>query len=307
MALYLTDISSLKAQYYLAEAIDNLDSSSEKLSSGSRINSASDDAAGLSISDRLTSQINGLNQGNENCEDGIALCQTVEGALDEITEMLQRIRTLAVQSANGTYTDDDREALQAEADALSEEITRTACQTTYAGETILNGIDGVEDGDSLLNEDGKIVLQVGANAGDTISVDLSDGFTLEQILEYCGIEIGADSTGTFVSLDGTTLSISSAENAEATLGVIDQMISYVDIARAKLGATETRLESAISSQTTTATNESEAKSQITDTDYAEEATTYAEASIQEEAAAAMLTQANARGELILTLIEGATS
>lgn len=305
MALYLTDISSLKAQYYLSEAVENLDTTYERLSSGSRINSASDDPAGLQISDRLTSQINGLNQGNSNAEDGIALAQTVEGALDEITTMLQSIRTLAVQSANGTYTDEDREALQAEADALSEEITRTACQTTYAGAQILTGAEGMGE-DSLLTGDGEIVLQVGANAGDTISIDLSDGFTLEQILDYCGIEIGSDSTGTFISADGTTLSISSAENAEATLGAIDSMIAYVDKMRAKLGAVETRLESAISSQTTTATNEEDALSRISDTDYAEEVTNLAEETIIEEAAAAMLTQANARGELILTLIGAAT-
>ena len=140
MAVYVnTNVSSLNGQRYLTNVQNSLNTTYTRLSSGLRINSAKDDAAGLQIADRLTSQINGLNQGNRNANDGIALAQTIEGGLDEISNMLQRMRTLAVQSANGTLGDDDRVAIQNEADQLVQEIQRIATQTTYGGKTILNG------------------------------------------------------------------------------------------------------------------------------------------------------------------------
>ena len=140
MALYVnTNVSSINAQRKLANSTLALNTSYQRLSSGLRINSSKDDAAGLQISDRLTAQINGLNQGNRNSNDGIALCQTIEGALDETTSMLQRIRVLAVQAANGTNTQKDRQALQQEVDALSQEITRIAQKSTFAGAQILDG------------------------------------------------------------------------------------------------------------------------------------------------------------------------
>ena len=140
MALYVnTNVSSLNGRRQLTNATNNLSTTYQRLSSGLRINSAKDDAAGLQISDRLTSQINGLNQGNRNANDGIALAQTVEGAMDEITNMLQRIRTLSVQSANGTNTTADRVAIQEEVTQLSNEITRIACKTTFAGQQVLAG------------------------------------------------------------------------------------------------------------------------------------------------------------------------
>ncbi len=138
MALYVnTNVSSLNGRNKLSNATNNLNTTYQRLSSGLRINSAKDDSAGLQISDRLTTQINGLNQGNRNTADGIALMQTMEGALDEMGTMLQRIRTLAVQSANGTNTKADREAITAESDQLGAEITRIAQQTTFGGQKIL--------------------------------------------------------------------------------------------------------------------------------------------------------------------------
>ena len=140
MALYVnTNVTSLNSTSKLNKATHSLDTTYKRLSSGFRINSAKDDAAGLQISNRLTSQINGLNQGNRNANDGIALAQTAEGALDEVHTMLQRIRTLSVQSANGTNTTADRQAIQAEVDQLSSEITRIACKTTFGGYKILAG------------------------------------------------------------------------------------------------------------------------------------------------------------------------
>ena len=140
MSIYVnTNVSSINTTNKLSKATNSLDTTYKRLSSGLRINSAKDDAAGLQISNRLTSQINGLKQGNRNASDGIALAQTAEGALDEIHNMLQRIRTLSVQSANGTNTTADREAIQAEVNQLSNEITRIACKTTFGGHKILAG------------------------------------------------------------------------------------------------------------------------------------------------------------------------
>ena len=158
MALYVnTNVSSINAQRKLANSTLALNTSYQRLSSGLRINSSKDDAAGLQISDRLTSQINGLNQGNRNANDGIALAQTIEGALDEQTNMLQRIRTLAVQAANGTNTEKDRKALQEEVTSLSHEITRIAKKTTFAGALVLDGA-----GDNTLTRE--VAIGGGGNA-----------------------------------------------------------------------------------------------------------------------------------------------
>ena len=138
MAVYVnTNVSSLNGRRYLNNVQNSLTTTYQRLSSGMRINSAKDDAAGLQIADRLTTQINGLNQGNRNANDGIALAQTMEGALDETSNMLQKIRTLAVQASNGTNTDADRQALQQEVTSLSTEINRIAGQTKFGGQQIL--------------------------------------------------------------------------------------------------------------------------------------------------------------------------
>ena len=160
MALYVnTNVTSLNSTSKLNKATHSLDTTYKRLSSGFRINSAKDDAAGLQISNRLTSQINGLNQGNRNANDGIALAQTAEGALDEVHTMLQRIRTLSVQSANGTNTTADRKAIQAEVEQLSSEITRIACKTTFGGQKILAGAKGkTACSGNLVGSKGKVSL-----------------------------------------------------------------------------------------------------------------------------------------------------
>lgn len=181
MSLYVqTNVSSLNSQRRLNSATKSLDTTYQRLSSGLRINSAKDDAAGLQISNRLTNQINGLQQGNRNANDGIALCQTMEGALDETTSMLQRIRTLAIQAANGTNTTVDRQAIQQEVAQLSAEITRIACKTTFAGRQCLAGVAGSDHG-GVLDSKGKVTFQVGAYAFDTLGVSMSNGFTLSGI------------------------------------------------------------------------------------------------------------------------------
>ena len=218
MALYVnTNVSSLNAQRKLTNATNNLNVSYQRLSSGLRINSSKDDAAGLQISDRLTSQINGLNQGNRNANDGIALAQTIEGALDETTNMLQRIRTLAVQAATGTNTEKDRQALQEEVTSLCEEITRIAEKTTFAGQPILNGIDSLQAGgllreykantaaaaNTLGNDRAQLFFQVGANAYDELTLDLQ-GFAMSQIALEITLQANQTKYDSMISSEGGT-------------------------------------------------------------------------------------------------------
>ena len=251
MALYVnTNVSSINAQRKLSNATLSLNTSYQRLSSGLRINSAKDDAAGLQISDRLTSQINGLNQGNRNTNDGIALAQTIEGALDETTNMLQRIRVLAVQSANGTNSAADRKALQEEVTQLSAEITRIAKQTTFAGQLVLNGkYDNQNNKNSLIPADGKLVFQVGANAGNTLDLNWADPFTMSGIAKQANVgqatDDGKNNGLVNVKNNGQTVdvrwSVSTASTSTKTLENIDKLIQAVDSKRAGLGALQNRL------------------------------------------------------------------
>lgn len=298
MSIYVnTNVSSLNTTNKLSKATNSLDTTYKRLSSGYRINSAKDDAAGLQISDRLTSQINGLKQGNRNANDGIALAQTAEGALDEVHTMLQRIRTLSVQSANGTNTTADRESIQGEVSQLCSEINRIACKTTFGGSEILSGKD--TKGQTLLDKNGKVNFQVGSNANDTTSVDLSSGFTVEQMngAAKAGANLIADADNR-----GKSFGVSTADTAQATLAAIDKFIAYVDKSRGQLGAVQNRLESTISNQSNIAENESDARSRIRDTDYAEEAANLSQQNIIQQAATSMLTQANSRPQIALSLL-----
>lgn len=300
MSIYVnTNVSSLNTTNKLSKATHSLDTTYKRLSSGYRINSAKDDAAGLQISDRLTSQINGLKQGNRNANDGIALAQTAEGALDEVHTMLQRIRTLSVQSANGTNTTEDRKSIQGEVSQLCAEINRIACKTTFGGSEILSG--KTDEAGSLL-VGGKVAFQVGANHDDTISIDLADGFTVEKMKTAA-----KDTTSTLVDdaegqTHGKSFSVCTAENAQKTLGAIDKYIAYVDKKRGEFGAIQNRLESTISNQSNIAENESDARSRIRDTDYAEEAANLSQQNIIQQAATSMLTQANSRPQIALSLL-----
>ena len=297
MSIYVnTNVTSLNTTNKLSKATNSLDTTYKRLSSGYRINSAKDDAAGLQISDRLTSQINGLKQGNRNANDGIALAQTAEGALDEVHTMLQRIRTLSVQAANGTNTTADRTSIQGEVSQLCSEINRIACKTTFGKQEILSGA-----GKGLVGADGKIAFQVGANANDTTSVSLSSGFTIEQMSKAHG---GNDKCKLLADADGRgkTFDVSTASNAQAVLADIDSYIGYVDKKRGEFGAVQNRLESTISNQSNIAENESDARSRIRDTDYAEEAANLSQQNIIQQAATSMLTQANSRPQIALSLL-----
>ena len=302
MSIYVnTNVSSINTTNKLAKATHSLDTTYKRLSSGYRINSAKDDAAGLQISDRLTSQINGLKQGNRNANDGIALAQTAEGALDEVHTMLQRIRTLSVQSANGTNTTEDRVSIQGEVSQLCAEINRIACKTTFGGSEILSG--KTDDTGSLL-VGGKVAFQVGANHDDNISIDLASGFSVAQM---SGAKAANDATAIQEGdadgkAHGKSFSVCTAENAQKTLASIDKFIGYVDKKRGEFGAIQNRLESTISNQSNIAENESDARSRIRDTDYAEEAANLSQQNIIQQAATSMLTQANSRPQIALSLL-----
>lgn len=313
MSLYVqTNVSSLNSQRRLNSATKSLDTTYQRLSSGLRINSAKDDAAGLQISNRLTNQINGLQQGNRNANDGIALCQTMEGALDETTSMLQRIRTLAIQAANGTNTTVDRQAIQQEVAQLSAEITRIACKTTFAGRQCLAGVAGSDHG-GVLDSKGKVTFQVGAYAFDTLGVSMSNGFTLSGIYAE---KHGTNKITSVNPLDeqkaGLYLNANKAYefncytqcNAQYTIQAIDEIINVVDSKRAELGAIQNRMESTIRNQENVAENVSDARSRIRDADYAEEASNLSAQNIVQQAATSILTQANQRPSIAMSLLNG---
>ena len=266
MSLYVqTNVSSLNSQRRLNSATKSLDTTYQRLSSGLRINSAKDDAAGLQISNRLTNQINGLQQGNRNANDGIALCQTMEGALDETTSMLQRIRTLAIQAANGTNTTVDREAIQQEISQLSAEITRIACKTTFAGRQCLAGVNGSDKG-GVLDSKGKVSFQVGAYAFDTLGVSMSNGFTLSGIYAEKHThaitskdKLAEQKSGLYVNNGAYEFNCYTQCNAQYTIKAIDEIINVVDSKRAELGAIQNRMESTIRNQENVAENVSDAR------------------------------------------------
>ena len=311
MSLYVqTNVSSLNSQRRLNSATKSLDTTYQRLSSGLRINSAKDDAAGLQISNRLTNQINGLQQGNRNANDGIALCQTMEGALDETTSMLQRIRTLAIQAANGTNTTIDREAIQQEISQLSAEITRIACKTTFAGRQCLAGVNGSDHG-GVLDSKGSVSFQVGAYAFDTLGVSMSNGFTLSGIYAEKHTtaitdtdKLAEQTAGLYVNNGAYEFNCYTQCNAQYTIKAIDEIINVVDSKRAELGAIQNRMESTIRNQENVAENVSDARSRIRDADYAEEASNLSAQNIVQQAATSILTQANQRPSIAMSLLNG---
>ncbi|GAB2689881.1 flagellin [Aliiglaciecola sp. 3_MG-2023] len=273
MGLYVnTNVSSLNAQRQLFDSSNRLGTSFERLSSGFRINRAADDAAGLQITDRLTTQVQGLNQAVRNANDAISLAQTAEGALGEVTTSLQRIRTLAVQSQNGINTSADRLALQKEVSALKTEISRIAQTSQFAGVDILDGAFSA-------------AFLVGANGGQTISVNLSrtSGF-------------GASGLG----IAGT--SVASITEASAALTEITAAISTVGAVRADLGALQNRFQSTIRNLSNISENVAGARSRIRDTDFATETAELTRNQIIQQASLTVLSQANQRPQSALQLL-----
>ncbi|UAA39487.1 flagellin FliC [Paraneptunicella aestuarii] len=276
MSLFVnTNVSSLNATRQLFNSNIALSTAFERLSSGFRINSSKDDAAGLQISDRMTAQIQGLNQAVRNANDGISLAQTAEGALSETTTALQRIRVLAVQSQNGINSSADRLALQKEVSALKAEISRIASTTQFAGVTILNGAYSA-------------VFLVGANAGQSISVNIS----------RAGGGYGASGLG----LANTT--VATAQGASAAITAIDSAISVIGGVRADLGAIQNRFQSTIRNLSSISENVSAARSRIKDTDFAVETAELTRTQILQQASTTVLSQANQRPQAALSLLGG---
>ena len=308
MAMYInTNTSSLNAQRNLANTNKALDTSYTRLASGLRINSAKDDAAGLQISNRLTSQVNGLDQGNRNANDGISVAQTAEGAMDEVTSMLQRMRTLAQQSANSSNNADDRDALQAEYKQLNTEINRISSDTTFGGQKLLDG-------------DYKGNFQVGADAGQTISFKMTTAFTMSGIASATkgsatisaatAASIGdawvvTAATSDTITVDWTEIddiSGSTSSNAQLALANLDKMIQVVDNKRAELGAVQNRFDSTIRNQSNVSENLSAARSRIRDADFATETANMTKQNILQQAASSILAQANQRPQSALSLL-----
>ncbi len=320
MALYVnTNVSSLNAQRQLMNSGNSLDTSFKRLSSGLRINSAADDAAGLQISDRLTSQINGLNQGNRNANDGISLAQTAEGALDEVTSMFQRIRTLAQQASNGSNTDEDRLAIQEEIRSLSAEVNRVAEDTTFGGQNLLNGsyeasfqvgADAVQTIGFSMKDVGGSANSLSANGGFTMSgiAQVATGVTNKAMSTYAaGISSIGDTTVTqgtasFDNFSATVISVSTQANAQEILAGMDAMIAVVDKKRAELGAVQNRFQSTIRNQANISENLSAAKSRIKDTDFAQETANLTKMQILQQASQTILSQANQRPQAALSLL-----
>jgi flagellin len=276
MGLFVnTNVSSLNATRQLFNSGINLSTAMERLSSGFRINSAKDDAAGLQISNRLTTQVLGLNMAVRNANDAISLAQTTEGALAETTTALQRIRVLAVQSQNGINSSSDRVALQKEVSALKLEISRIASTSQFGGVNILDGTYSA-------------AFLVGANAGQTISVNVSrvGGF------------------GTSGLFPGSNVSVETTGQASAAMTLVSDAISIIDAKRADLGALQNRFQSTIRNLSNISENVSAARSRIRDTDFAVETAELTRWQIIQQASITVLGQANQRPQAALQLLGG---
>jgi flagellin len=280
MSVINTNVQSLVAQNALSVNNRSLTKSMEQLSTGKRINSAADDAAGLAISNKMTAQIRGLNQAVRNANDGISMLQTAEGATQEITNMLQRMRELAVQAANDTYTSSDRSALNAEVTALKSEITRIADNTEWNGMKLFTAASASSGG---IGSAGLVTLQVGTggSAGHQITVQLSD---IDSTLSLSGVSL-------------TTLS-----GATSALDTLDDAIASIDTDRATFGATINRLTYAVDNLNNVSQNSQASRSRIMDTDYAQTTTELARTQIIQQAATAMLAQANQQPQSVLSLL-----
>ncbi|EOX7389336.1 MULTISPECIES: flagellin [Enterobacter] len=270
MAVINTNLLSLTTQNNLNKSQSSLGTAIERLSSGLRINSAKDDAAGQAIANRMTSQIKGMNQAARNANDGISMAQTAEGSLNEINSNLQRVRELAVQAKNGTNSASDLASLQDEVKARLDEIDRVAGKTDFNGIKLLDGTAGA------------VKIQVGVNDGDTIDLDLS----------------GAKA-------DSTTLGVNAIDLkalAGTELDTIDKAIAKVDTARSGLGAVQNRFTSAINNLNNTSNNLSAAQSRIQDADYATEVSNMSRAQILQQAGTSVLSQANQVPQTVLSLL-----
>jgi len=271
MSVINTNISALRAQNSGLQANRMLGDAMERLSTGQRINSAADDAAGLSIATGFTSDIRGINQGIRNANDGIALAQTAEGALDEVSNMLQRVRELAIQSQNGTLDATARGFLDTEVTELAAQIDDILTKTEFNGVSLFSTTSGSD-----------VTVSIQIDAGRSVDITST----------------AIDTT----NLDAAGLDVSTDTAAATAVTNVDTGLQAVNTARSSLGAGQNRLESAINNLTTTSANLSDARSRIQDADFASESTALAKAQILGQASTAMLAQANQSQQNVLSLL-----
>ena len=274
MTVINTNISAIRAANASNSAAKMLGTAMERLSTGKRLNSAKDDAAGLAIATSMTAQVKGMNQAIRNANDGISLSQTAEGSLSEVTNMLQRVRELAVQSSSGTYQDaTDRTYMQTEVDQLTSQIDQTITNTKFNGVVLFDASTAT------------VTIQAGANTADTVDLTMAD---------LTGLAASGGAAGSY--------DVSTAAAANTTLGTLDTELDTISSSRATLGAGQNRLESVVSSLTNNATNLSDARSRIEDADYSAETTAMAKAQILSQASTAMIAQANQSQQNVLSLL-----
>ncbi len=276
MTVIGTNISSMRAASASTTANAALSTAMERLSTGKRINSAKDDAAGLAISSSMTTSIRGMNQGIRNANDGIAMAQTAEGGLDEVSNMLQRMRELTVQASNGTYGTTDLTNIKSEMTALSDQITNVLTNSEFNGTKLFDASAGA-------GGDGKVSIQAGANETDAIEIDLGDVLGNAEITAALGVDVSGLAAG--------------------DLEKFDKAIQAVATSRAGLGAAQNQLQSSVNNLTSNVTNLSDAKSRIEDADFSAETQALAKAQILSQASTAMLAQANQSQQGVLKLLQ----
>ncbi|TVU91628.1 flagellin N-terminal helical domain-containing protein [Vreelandella titanicae] len=279
MSVINTNITALIGQNNLSNSQSMLAKAQERLSSGLRINSASDDAAGQAIANKMSAQIKGMDQASRNASDGISLVQTMEGGLDQVNDNLQRIRELAVQGANDTNTEEDRAAITTEINERIAEIDRVAGSTNFNGTDLLASGGGAD-----------LSIQVGANTTDNDVISVS-------VFDATSANLGVSGAAANVSGAGGTNA-----NFQALITAVDDAVETLDTERATLGATLNRFDSVIDNLATTNTNLSEARSRIEDADYAVEVSNMTRANILQQAGTSMLAQANQTPQSVLSLL-----
>jgi flagellin len=273
MSIINTNLSSLNAQRNLSKSANELSTSMQRLSSGLRVNSAKDDAAGMSIATKMDSQIRGMSQASRNANDGISMIQTADGALSNISDALQRMRELAVQGSNATNGTSEWSNINTEMSALNTEIGRIASDTKFNGTALLTS--------SAVSKD----IQVGADSGQKITVS-----------------IGANTA--YAGLAATAIAVTDATTAAAAISAIDTALAALNTERSSLGTAQNRMGYAISNLATSIENQSAAKSRITDTDYAAETSKLSRSQILQQAGTAMLAQANSAPNSVMSLLRG---
>jgi flagellin len=281
MAIYVnTNTASLNAQRNLSSSTQSLQTSLQRLSSGLRVNSAADDPAGMAISQTMTVQINGNNQGIRNANDGISMAQTAEGALTQIQNNMQTIRQIAVQAANGTISDTNRSQLQKEVDQLTQEISRIVQTTNFNGTMLLSG-------------GASITFQVGASG------------TADNQVVASGLDLTSGLASYSTSLTATnTVDITSSAKASAVLSALDSDINIVSNDRSQMGSLQNRFQAVVANMSNYVQNLSDSRSRIVDTDFAAETANLTQQQILQQAGTAILSQANQVPQAALTLLKG---